>query len=316
MIRSGTYHTLGEEVKKYLFFNALFTFAVNLNDTQLITGCAVLAATFSQQCTMSVYHSEIVSWMMPVILAVGFLAPTSIIASIPLQEKWRGWEEIRFRGAEKHRIILTIVRAILTLVMTVFSFIYLGGVATSRSGWPHYALTRRNDPLAVTNAVCYMRNNGPSKTGLEHKHVIEMVILATYFFAWVIFFEMFFRRMILKSIRVNPTWNSDGWRFTLLTHGVLWMSCSLLFYSVVSLITIYDLRRKARDRFFAKDQLSPEDEWGFGQFIAIILIILPVKAFMDAWIGERAFLGPHRGMELSIADFFINLRLLREATRR
>lgn len=217
----------------------------------MITGIAMFGAIFHQQCTISAYHYEIVTWMF--LISIVTTASTSFI----------GISTASFRGTGRKIALGCRLLAILTLVS--LCSVFPNQVRTSRTGWPRF-----HQPAMGTAAICYLRGNEvdlgsqPQLARNGSPFVLGLVSVAV---TVTVGFGLRFLPF--------PTWIAAI--ISIIPAILLILAVIFAGYNIAS------LRTEAYMHFLPGDN---ESEWGFGQIIPVVLLVLPLIAFLQTLSGK------------------------------
>jgi hypothetical protein len=221
----------------------LETYIVGLADQQLLLGLLMGVVTFTKQCSISMYHLEIVGELL------WFSAATHLASMVVLRDYF------------DHRPHLLWIRISLVLVFAIFLAVFLiwiGVIGTGISGYEFGSGSGGCPAGCAWKQPWWFKHLRPpfsaKLSGLDKAYTV-LVFLECFFliFCFVLSIGPYFQKKGQKWVKLET--------LTLVLLLVSWGLCTgVLFY----------------DRGPGQKVEGSESEWGFGQVLPVTLIVLPI----------------------------------------
>ena len=241
-------------------------FLISLNDSQLFTGTAVQIASIIQQCTISVYHFQVVT-------ELAFLSTITHFLTLVVCYQYFAYN----RWSNLPRVLVMLLNLGLLGYTSWFGYAYE---------------TSKSDRFKSSKLACYYSDNKPI---LSARFYIRWSIL--FFLALVghlsIFFQIYFGKKYweeyLRSGFEEHSWtNRSSW-----VDKYVWINL-LIFsrkYILLPAYTIYGLVNATRvlkgTQAFGEATITiegSEKEWGFGQILAVLLLALVLLPGWESFV--------------------------------
>lgn len=269
---------------------SLYAANLSLSDTQLITALAFSIAVYIKQCTLSVYHFQVSSWLQTVLLVTALASSSALIFA-------SSWNDLSRKNWRINRRYLLGHIARIAVVCGIFATgsAYIGISSSTPAGLPDFP-----SPAMATNSICYYKDNTPKGAeifaGSYWGSKGPMICLAVSFGTLLIFCVMSVWRnrkgihrskssQLDRRLSMKFPTNSRSHRFFkffFLSGFVLYIL--YVIPMAIAGVVVYNLHVKAA-RLMTVDQ--SEDRWTFGQIIPTIILVLPFLSFCETLLGKQ-----------------------------
>ena len=280
------------EPRKQKYYETLQHFVLTLSDQQIVTGLSILCIGYYKHCTLYTYHFFI-------IIALGWFSSTTHLSTLTILQGYftrSSWlKYIRLAGIVAVLILLFVG---LLVLYTDYSFAVRVQCRLDKLSLP---VTKSIESLCMILVLMYVviinvykslqfcfgrRSPYSSATAiLEHTLRGQNDRSPSR--------QDYYSQRLNKSTSAHPQSVITTLRAYLLTFNFaylqlqdsfLWQLLWLLFNNLYGVRQIYWARSYVGHRI-SRPEVNNEDELGFGQLLALLLLALPVLAAVEAYQG-------------------------------
>lgn len=295
-----------------LWFETLHGVTIFLSDQFIVTGIALLVTGYSQTCKVSIYHFEIITWLV-------WITSTSHQLSLTTMRDY----------LRKHSRVLYL-RVVGMTIMFIMLFVALALAGATLSPDPAYAfkdLVSRGEchcTLALDAPARYTWNRSQLRTWAPD--VVFSVCVLTFGFVSRLV------KLFEYPSKKCKSWLSDIPGDWLKVHGNAclqkalppcnwvmrvwwksWLTVLIIIYVWakgayeclrsalaelfwISFSLAYGTTKVFSFRSYAADtaQGLQENDWTFGQVLALFMLIIPLFAVIELYSGKPSLLSPNR----------------------
>lgn len=281
--------------KKYA--EALYSLVLSLSDTQLVTGIAILVPSLYKlnEGTITVYHFSIV-------MDLAWIASnTYILTLLVVSRRYRAKDSIGSTQRPARKIHFSIVLRIFFMIILAAMLLYNSWVSA-------YTNWAANFPCPAT---CAIRPSVQEHGGepLSWSITNFVLVLLAYINAFAQF-SATIRKTWLTRVRSKKVVSGNAQSAAPTSTGTIWSCFKIAAWTVVINIRKYVLKPiwfflasefhgvieqavwfvlgiywTLSDRYWGHyemdtDEIVAEDSWGFGKFVPVVLLLIPLPQFI------------------------------------
>ena len=275
---------------------------MNLSDQQLATSIAILVTAFIRQCQLSNFHLKVVSDL------AWFSTITHLLSMVVLRVHWM--------KATRQRVLwIRVIIMVCVVIMLAFTLIWApqyepkAGMGACPA---HCAFTHKDADALLSEFELPVQH-----TALNFASAVQTVLLVWGYFTtglfishkwyWLYRYCLWkFPRCVFRYSRSFCLWTvgriwkhgrvhgrvekAFGWLKSLWKMVLFPLPKTVIGVQVAS--WIFGLAFLVADRWGSHESVAMpevENQWGFGQLLAMIIVALPVLPLMEIWAGEHIF---------------------------
>ncbi len=248
---------------------------LSLEDNLLVTGFAIFVALCLEQCSLTIYHLKLLSFLFVMIFATsgtllwaGRFRSSRVVLQL--------WAWAAHSKPMNNWVAIAIVMCCLTLmaVLGAASFA-IAMIAFMNGRFPSFS-----QPAMAVQAFCFLPDKFPSEL---HKHV-DTYNKAQHLAGLVMGASVscfgFHCLMYCRRDRADPVNRGRS----SLCHACFRMAVFSGHALVCGLATVQYLREWTVAQKYI-DPATSEKAWGFGQIVPVMLLVVPILSFFGASIG-------------------------------
>lgn len=279
------------------YAEALYNLVLSLSDTQLVTGIAILVPSLYKlnEGTITVYHFSIV-------MDLAWIASnTYILTLLVVSRQYREKDSIGSTQSPARKIHFSIILRILFMIILAAMLLYNSWVSA-------YIYWAANFSCPATCAIRpSIREHGGEPLSWSITNFVLVLVAYTNAF---IQFSATIRRTWLTRVRSKIVVSGNSQTAAPVSNGTIWTCFKIAAWTVILNIRIYVLKPiwyllasefegvieqavwfvlgiywTLSDRYWGHyemdtDEIVAEDSWGFGQFVPVVLLLIPLLQFI------------------------------------
>ena len=280
--------------EKHKQYEAIQHFVLTLSDQQIVSGLAIFIIGYSRHCTIFTYHFFI-------IVALGWFSSTTHLSTLTvLNDYFKNAPALRYTRllgmlstflmlfvgllvlytgldfsvrvqCRFHRIFIPKGKPLNTICM-VLVFVYLVTLTLSKS--LGFCFGRQGPFSSIRRFIFYAvcrkdYRSFPRKTYFAQRlravSASQSSLMLRYVNAYFLTFNFVYSEFL---------------------DSFLWEILWLFFHNFYGIRQLFWARKYVR-RFVSIENANEEDKWGFGQLLALLLLVLPVLAAAEVYRGMQ-----------------------------
>jgi hypothetical protein len=279
---------------------------LSLSDQQLATSIAILVTTFIRQCQISNFHLNVVSDL------AWFSTITHLLSMVVLRVHW-------MKDTRQRVLRIRVVLMVCVVIMLAFTLTWSpqyepkAGMGACPA---HCAFTHKDASTLLSEYELPIQHTALNFAGAVQTILLVWGYFTTGFFISPKWYWLYrhclwiFPRYIFRYSRSFCLWTVDriwkhgrahgrvekvfDWLKTLWKMVLFPLPKTVIGVQVAS--WIFGLAFLVADRWGSHESVAMpevENQWGFGQLLAMIIVALPILPLMEIWSGGHNFKGDY-----------------------